>query len=173
MNYAAGKDKKYLLWRFDEDIIPRCEILQLTVCDCFIEWGILFLNKYKNKTLSYDFTEVFFNSIPTETIDCNVYSVVGENCIVCCRDALYNLFYRDTIEDEIMSDECECYQTDCCCMYFLTKQLFFTHLCNRCQINFIKGVSKRFTIIKMNVSARIRYRNELYMKKVLCCGCFF
>ena len=25
----------------------------------------------------------------------------------------------------------------------------------------------------MNVSAKIRYRNELYIKDVLCCGCFF
>ena len=52
---------------------------------------------------------VFFNTIPTEAIDCDVYSVFGQSCIVCCRDALYNFFYKDSIEHEIMTDECECY----------------------------------------------------------------
>ena len=52
---------------------------------------------------------VFFNTIPTEAIDCDVYSVFGRSCIVCCRDASYNFFYKDSIEHEIMTDECECY----------------------------------------------------------------
>ena len=91
---------------------------------------------------------VFFNTIPTEAIDCDVYSVFGRSCIVCCRDALYNFFYKDSLEHEILTDECECYQSDCCCMSFLTKQLFFTYLCNKCRLNFVKCVSKTFKIIK-------------------------
>ena len=51
---------------------------------------------------------LFFYSIPTETIDCDVYSVFGENCIVCCRDGLYNFFYKDFVDEEIMTDECDC-----------------------------------------------------------------
>ena len=148
MNYSAGKDQKHLLWTIDEDVILKCNISEFRLCDCFLEWGIAFLKKYSNITLSNDFMRLFFDSIPTETIDCDVYSVFGENCIVCCRDGLYNFFYKDSVEEEIMTEECDCYETDCCCMYFLTKQLFFTHLCNKCQLNFIKGVSKTFKIIK-------------------------
>ena len=147
INYSAGKDQKHLLWTIEEDV-PKCNISEFRVCDCFVEWGIAFLNKYSNITLSNDFMRVICNTIPTETIDCDVYSVFGESCIVCCRDALYNFFYKDSLDDEIMTEECECYETDCCCLYFLTKQLFFTCLCNKCQLNFIKGVSKTFKIIK-------------------------
>ena len=101
INYSAGKDQKHLLWTIEEDV-PKCNISEFRVCDCFVEWGIAFLNKYSNITLSNDFMRVFCNTIPTETIDCDVYSVFGESCIVCCRDALYNFFYKDSLDDEIM-----------------------------------------------------------------------
>ena len=43
MNYSAGKDQKHLLWTIDEDVIPKCNISEFRVCDCFVEWGIAFL----------------------------------------------------------------------------------------------------------------------------------
>ena len=109
MNYSAEKDYKHLLWTIEEDDMLECNILEFKVCDCFLEWGTAFLRKYSDVYLSNHFMRVFFNTIPTEAIDCDVYSVFGRSCIVCCRDALYNFFYKDSIEHEIMTDECECY----------------------------------------------------------------
>ena len=37
MNYSAGKDQKHLLWTIDEDVMPKCNILEFRLCD----WGIL------------------------------------------------------------------------------------------------------------------------------------
>ena len=67
--------------------MSKCNVSKITVCDCFLEWGNAFLRKYTHVKLSHHLMTVFINIIPTELADCNVYSVYGQNCIVCCRDA--------------------------------------------------------------------------------------
>ena len=81
IKYITTKDHKHLLWTVDED--DGSKMSKITVCDCFLEWGIAFLRKYTGVNLSYDFMEVFKNTIP----NCDVYSVFGPNCIVVCRNA--------------------------------------------------------------------------------------
>ena len=87
IKYITTKDHKHLLWTMDEDNMSKCNISKITVCDCFLEWGIAFLRKYARVKLSHHLMKVFINTIPTELADCNVYSVYGKNCIVYYRDA--------------------------------------------------------------------------------------
>ena len=87
IKYITTKDHKHLLWTMDEDNMSKCNISKITVCDCFLEWGIAFLRKYACVKLSHHLMKVFNHKIPTELADCNVYSVYGKNCIVYYRDA--------------------------------------------------------------------------------------
>lgn len=59
IKYITTKDHKHLLWTMDEDDMFKCKISKITVCDCFLEWGIAFLRKYSDVTLSNHFMRVF------------------------------------------------------------------------------------------------------------------
>ena len=83
----STKENKHLLWAVKED--EKCNITKITVCDCFLEWGIAFLRKYAYGNVPQHYLmEAFIKTIPTGVTDDNVYCVFGQICIVCCTDAL-------------------------------------------------------------------------------------
>ena len=87
IKYITTKERKHLIWTVDEDL--KCNISKITVCDCFLEWGIAFLKKYTYADVpQHHLMKVFIETIPTELTDGNVYSIFGKICIICCRDAL-------------------------------------------------------------------------------------
>ena len=90
----------------------------------------------------------FFDEIPTDRVDCDIFSIFGKVTIVCCRNALYHFFYKEDVHHDKLSDECLGYDIDCCCVYLLEKKLFFAYFCSNFQFNFIKNVSIRFIRLK-------------------------
>ena len=150
-NYSIDEQKKHLLWCVfddDESDLNRYKVYEFRVCDCFFDWTIRFQNENKKTVFSEELITDFFDAIPTDIVDCDIFSIFGKITIVCCRNALYHFFYKDDIQHDKLSDECLGYDIDCKCMYLLEKKLFFTYLCSNCQFNFIKNVSTRFKRLK-------------------------
>ena len=152
MSYSIGEKKKHLLWCvFDDDNEPdlfRYKICEFRVCDCFLDWTIHFHNENKDTVFSEEVITDFFDAIPTDMIDCDIFSIFGKITIVCCRNALYHFFYKEDLNHDKLSDECLGYDIDMRCLYLLEKKLFFPSLCSNCQFNFIKNVSTRFIKLK-------------------------
>ena len=93
MNYSAGEQKKHLLWSVfadDEAELSRYRIHEFKVCDCFADWTICFQNENKNTVFSEELIKDFFDGIPIDMVDCDIFSIFGKVTIVCCRIALYH-----------------------------------------------------------------------------------
>ena len=97
---------------------------------------------------SEEFITDFFDEMPTDVVDCDVFSIFGKSTIVCCRNALYHFFYKEDVQHDKLSDACLGYDIDMHCMYLLEKTMFFSSLCSNCQFNFIKNVSTRLIKLK-------------------------
>ena len=150
MNYSIGQ-KKHLLWCvFDgeESDLSRYKVCEFRVCNCFLDWTIHFQNVNKDTVFSEEFITDFSDAIPTDMIECDIFSIFGKITIVCCRNALYHLFYKEDLQHDKLSDKCMGYDIDMRCMYLLEKKVFFSSLCSNCQFNFIKNVSTRFIKLK-------------------------
>ena len=99
MSYSIC-ERKYLLWTvFDDnddgdEFISNFKIREFRVCDCFLDWTTRFRNENKNAVFSEEVIADFFDSIPTDTTDCDIFSLFGKITIVCCRKALYHFFIR-------------------------------------------------------------------------------
>ena len=90
----------------------------------------------------------FFDGIPTDVVNCDIFSLFGKITIVCCRNALFHFFYKEDLQHDKLSDECLGFDIDMRCMYMLGKKMFYSYLCSNCQFNFIKMISNRFITIK-------------------------
>ena len=90
----------------------------------------------------------FFVGIPTDVVNCDIFSLFGKITIVCCRNALFHFFYKEDLQHDKLSDECLAFDIDMRCMYMLEKKMFYSFLCSNCQFNFIKMISNRFIIIR-------------------------
>ena len=98
MSYSICQ-RKYLVWTvFDDnndadEFIIKFKIREFRVCDCFLDWTTRFRNKNKNAVFSEEVIADFFDGIPTDATDCDIFSLFGKITIVCCRNALYHFFY--------------------------------------------------------------------------------
>ena len=151
MSYSICQ-RKYLLWAvFDDndDEFINFKIREFRVCDCFLEWTIRFQNVNRDVVFSEEIIEDFFDAIPAERNNYNVFSLFGEITILCCKNALYHLLYKEDLNHDKLADECLGYDIDMHCMYILERNLNnFSSLCSNCQFNFIKMVSTRFIKLK-------------------------
>ena len=87
MSYSICQ-RKYLLWSVFDDGEPdlsRFKICEFRVCDCFFDWLIRFQNKNKNTLFSEEVTTHFFDTIPTDMIGCDIFSIFGKITIVYCK----------------------------------------------------------------------------------------
>ena len=151
MSYTICQ-RKYLLWAvFDDndDEFINFKIREFRVCDCFLEWTIRFQNVNRDVVFSEEIIEDFFDAIPAERDNYDVFSLFGEITILCCKNALYHLLYKEDLNHDKLADECLGYDIDMHCMYILERNLNnFSSLCSNCQFNFIKMVSTRFIKLK-------------------------
>ena len=151
MSYSICQ-RKYLLWAvFDDndDEFINFKIREFRVCDCFLEWTIRFQNVNRDVVFSEEIIEDFFDAIPAERNNYDVFSLFGEITILCCKNALYHLLYKEDLNHDKLADECLGYDIDMHCMYILERNLNnFSSLCSNCQFNFIKMVSTRFIKLK-------------------------
>ena len=151
MSYSICQ-RKYLLWAvFDDndDEFINFKIREFRVCDCFLEWTIRFQNVNRDVVFSEEIIEDFFDAIPGERNNYDVFSLFGEITILCCKNALYHLLYKEDLNHDKLADECLGYDIDMHCMYILERNLNnFSSLCSNCQFNFIKMVSTRFIKLK-------------------------
>ena len=151
MSYTICQ-RKYLLWAvFDDndDEFINFKIREFRVCDCFLEWTIRFQNVNRDVVFSEEIIEDFFDAIPAERNNYDVFSLFGEITILCCKNALYHLLYKEDLNHDKLADECLGYDIDMHCMYILERNLNnFSSLCSNCQFNFIKMVSTRFIKLK-------------------------
>ena len=151
MSYTICQ-RKYLLWAvFDDndDEFINFKIREFRVCDCFLEWTIRFQNVNRDVVFSEEIIEDFFDAIPGERNNYDVFSLFGEITILCCKNALYHLLYKEDLNHDKLADECLGYDIDMHCMYILERNLNnFSSLCSNCQFNFIKMVSTRFIKLK-------------------------
>ena len=154
MSYSIC-ERKYLLWTvFDDnddgdEFISNFKIREFRVCDCFLDWTTRFRNENKNAVFCEEVIADFFDSVPTDTTDCDIISLFGKITIVCCRKALYHFFYKEDLNHDKLYDECLGYDIDMRCLYLLEKNLSsFSAICSNCQFNFIKNVSTRFIKLK-------------------------
>ena len=155
MSYSLdSKEKKHLLWCvYDDDDdenfhISSFKICEFRVCDCFFDWTIYYQNKNKDGIFSEEDMTDFFVGIPTDVVNCDIFSLFGKITIVCCRNALFHFFYKEDLQHDKLSDECLAFDIDMRCMYMLEKKMFYSFLCSNCQFNFIKMISNRFIIIR-------------------------
>ena len=151
MSYTICQ-RKYLLWAvFDDndDEFINFKIREFRVCDCFLEWTIRFQNVNRDVVFSEEIIEDFFDAIPAERNNYDAFSLFGEITILCCKNALYHLLYKEDLNHDKLADECLGYDIDMHCMYILERNLNnFSSLCSNCQFNFIKMVSTRFIKLK-------------------------
>ena len=153
MSYSICQ-RKYLLWTVfddndDDDEFINFKIREFRVCDCFLEWTIRFQNVSKDVVFSEEIITDFFDAIPTETINYDIFSLFGEITIICCKNALYHFFYKEDLNHDKRADECLGYDIEMHCVYILERKLInFSSLCSNCQFNFIKMVSTRFIKLK-------------------------
>ena len=151
MSYTICQ-RKYLLWAvFDDndDEFINFKIREFRVCDCFLEWTIRFQNVSKDVVFSEEIITDFFDAVPSETINYDIFSLFGKITIICCKNALYHFFYKEDLNHDKLADECLGYDIDMRCMYILERKLInFSSLCSNCQFNFIKMVSTRFIKLK-------------------------
>ena len=121
MSYLIGEQKQHLLWSAYDDEeaeLNRYKIHEFNVCNCFIDWIIHFRNQKKNIVFSEEDIIDFFDKIPTEKAECNIFCFFGKVTTVCCRNAVNT------------SSPC------------------FTLFSETCQINFCENVCDRFIRIK-------------------------
>ena len=129
MCFPIGEQKQHLLWSVYDDEeaeLNRYRIHEFDVCDCFIDWIFHFRNGNKNTVFSEEDIIDFFNKIPTEKADCDIFCMFGKVTIVCCRNAV---------------------NTCSSCFTSRSKKELAFH-CSSCQINFCKNVCTRFIRIK-------------------------
>ena len=153
MSYSLdAEEKKHLLWCvFDDDEnfnITKFKICEFRVCDCFLDWTIHYQSENKDAVFSEEVMTDFFDGIPTDVVNCDIFSLFGKITIVCCRNALFHFFYKEDLQHDKLSDECLAFDIDMRCMYMLEKKMFYSFLCSNCQFNFIKMISNRFITIK-------------------------
>ena len=110
------------------------------MCECFLDWIIYFQMVNKNTVFSEEFMTDFFDEIQVDNVDGDVFYLFGKITIVCCRNALYHLFYKEDHQHDKLSDKCMGYDIGMQCMYLLEKKMVFSSLCSNCQFNFIKNV---------------------------------
>ena len=151
MSYSICQ-RKYLLWAvFDDndDEFINFKIDEFRVCDCFLEWTTRFQSLSKDVVFSEEIITDFFDGLPTETINHDIFCLFGKITIFCCENALYHFFYKEDLNHDKLADECLGYDIDMHCMYILERKLInFSSLCSNCQFNFIKMVSTRFIKLK-------------------------
>ena len=90
-SYLIGEQKEHLLWTVFDDKeaeLNRYKIREFKVCDCFVDWIIHFRNENKNSVFSEEDITDLFDEIPTEKVDCDIFSLFGKVTIVCCRNAV-------------------------------------------------------------------------------------
>ena len=129
MSYLIGEQKQHLLWSAYDDEeaeLNRYKIHEFNVCDCFIDWIIHFRNEKKNIVFSEEDITDFFDKIPTEKADCDIFCLFGKVTTVCCRNAV---------------------NTSSPCFINLPENKISFH-CSTCQINFCKNVCTRFIKIR-------------------------
>ena len=81
MSYSICQ-RKHLLWCvFDdeESDLSRYKVCEFRVCNCFLDWTIHFQNVNKDTVFSEEFITDFFDEIPTDVVDCDVFSIFGKN----------------------------------------------------------------------------------------------
>ena len=152
MSYSICQ-RKCLLWAvFDDnadDEFISFKIREFRVCDCFLEWTIRFQIVSKDVVFSEEIITDFFDTVPSKTINYDIFSLFGNITIICCENALYHFFYKEDLNHDELADECLEYDIDMRCMYLLDRKLInFSSLCTNCQFNFIKIVSTRFIKLK-------------------------
>ena len=129
MCYPIGEQKQHLLWSVYDDEeaeLNRYRIHEFDVCDCFIDWIFHFRNGNKNTVFSEEDIIDFFNKIPTEKAECDMFCMFGKVTIVCCRNAV---------------------NTCSSCFVNRSKKELTFH-CSSCQINFCKNICTRFIRIR-------------------------
>ena len=129
MSYLIGEQKQHLLWSAYDDEeaeLNRYKIHEFNVCDCFIDWIIHFRNEKRNIVFSEEDITDFFDEIPTEKADCDIFCLFGKVTTVCCRNAV---------------------NTSSPCFINLPDKKIKFH-CSTCQINYCKNVHARFIRLK-------------------------
>ena len=151
MNYSITgcQDKKNFLWTlYDTDEEENFKVEEFLVCDCFLDWTLSFRHRFNDDLYAERTMTDFFGEIPSDHITTDIYAMFGTITVVCCQKALYHFCYMDEIDEDYFLKECNAYQIDMRCMYFLEKIMFFEYICSNCQFNFIKAASKKLTKIK-------------------------
>ena len=129
MCHPIGEQKQHLFWCMYDDEeaeLNRYRIYEFDVCDCFIDWTLHFRNENKNIVLSKEDVIEFFNKVPTEKAECDMFCIFGKVTIICCRNAV---------------------NTCSSCFSNRSKKELAFH-CSSCQVNFCRNICTRFIRIK-------------------------
>ena len=133
----------------DED--EKFIIHEVSVCNCFLDWGVYF-KQVNSGRHSLNFIKDYFDNVllaQVNNISSDVFIMFGSVSIVCCKRGLYHLLYKDDVDKKTMDDNCPAELVDFCCVYYLDRSLFFYYICENCKLTFLKIISKRFTAIKI------------------------